>query len=357
MSQKTILHIIDSLGTGGAETLLINANVQLVGFQHIVVYLNKPNNYLYQLNNVPAYCLDFKGWFSLPLAVIKLRKLVNKYQVQIIHSHLYYATITARLACPKNVQLISSYHSLLYEPKNTSQYSYKLLLFDRLTYRKRYFLLFVSKAVQRLVCRQVGVERNYEVLYNYVDNQYFSSVGYYSRKPLQLVMLGNLRAEKNYPTVIHALAELPNKDFKLDIYGDGQQRGDLEKLINKLQLEKYINLKGQVKYPHQVLSYYDLYIAASRFEGFGIALAEAMAVGLPCLVSDIDAHREVAEDTVIYFEPDKTESLTRELFRLISQPKKLEVLRSQSRLRAETFRKSIYKESLLGLYERLSVNS
>ena len=200
---------------------------------------------------------------------------------------------------------------------------------DRLTYKRRHYLLFVSQAVQSLVCRQVGVKSNYEVLPNYVDDDYFrehdhTEVG---RSALRIVMVGNLRPEKNYPTVIRALYELSAEDVVLDIYGDGRQRTELRELISQYRLEERVSLKGRTGQPYQVLPNYDLYVAASRFEGFGIALAEAMAVGLSCVVSDIPAHREVAGDTVIYFNPDDVASLRSKINLLLHDPERMNQIR------------------------------
>ena len=125
--KPTVLHIIDSLGIGGAETLLVNANIHLNGYDHVVVYLNGTVAYGQQLQNVSVHYLHFSGWISLIPAVLKLRKIIRQYQVKLVHSHLYYSIIIARLACPQNVPLISSYHSLLYDPANKAQYSWKLL--------------------------------------------------------------------------------------------------------------------------------------------------------------------------------------------------------------------------------------
>ena len=354
MSEKTVLHVIDSLGTGGAESLLVNANIHLPGFQHHLVYLKKVNVYQDQLTQTPTTCLNFRGWSSLPKAVQQLKKLIKQHSVHLVHSHLYYATIVARLACPRKVPLVTSYHSLLYHPKNTAQYSRKLLLLDQLTYRSRYQLLFVSQAVQALVCRQVGVKHNYEVLPNYVDEPYYSTGILPERQPssqLRMVMVGNLRPEKNYAMVIQAMCQ--SVDCQLDIYGEGSQRAELESLINQYQLQKKVHLKGRTEQPYAVLPDYDLYIAASRFEGFGIALAEAMAAGLPCLVSDIAAHREVAGDTVMYFDPDDPESLKDKISLLFKTPQKMNQLRSLSRQRAETFRKNSYMKKLVTIYEKV----
>ncbi|MEO6830709.1 MAG: glycosyltransferase, partial [Chitinophagaceae bacterium] len=61
------------------------------------------------------------------------------------------------------------------------------------------------------------------------------------------------------------------------------------------------------------LDNYDLYLISSSYEGFGIALLEAMATGIPALVSDIPVFREVASDTVLYFSLEQPAQLAQAL--------------------------------------------
>ncbi len=323
--------------------------------EHVVVHLKPSNAYEDKLQGIPVACLSFRNWFSLPQAVVRLKKLIRQYQAQIVHSHLYYSTIVARLACPSHVKLVTSYHSLLYDPQNTAQYSEKLLTMDRLTYKRHHHLLFVSQAVQSLVCQKVGVKSNREVLSNYVDEDYYleHDRNEVERITLRIVMVGNLRPEKNYPTVIRALYELAAEDVVLDIYGNGRQQIELDELIRQYKLEEAVCLKGCTEQPYQVLPNYDLYVAASRFEGFGIALAEAMAAGLPCVVSDIPAHREVAGDTVMYFDPDNPESLREKISMILKTPQRMDQAKALSKQRAEMFRKSIYENRLTAVYEKI----
>ena len=165
-------------------------------------------------------------------------------------------------------------------------------------------------------------------------------------------MMGNLRPEKNYVLALQALAQLPPINIQVDIYGDGVLRNELEELIAHHQLNDVVKLKGRTPAPYQILPNYDLYLAASAFEGFGIALAEAMAMGLPCLVSDIPAHKEVGGDTVIYFASDSITSLKEKLNLVLNSLVNLEELSGQSRQRAKLFQKSNYLEKLSKIYKK-----
>lgn len=356
MGSRAILHIIDSLGRGGAESLLIKANILIPGYRHIVVYLDGPNLGMELAQDVSFFCLHFKGWLSLPRAIFKLRKLIRQEKIQTVHSHLFYSTIIARLACPKSIRLVSTYHSLLYDPRNTAQYSWKLLLLDRLTYRRHNYLLFVSKAVQELICRKIGVRGNYEILYNYVEEKFYAEIKNQNTllpSQLRLVMLGNLRPEKNYSLVIQALAQISSNNVTLDIYGEGSQRKLLKDLIGEYGLEQNIKLKGRADQPDQILPHYDLYVASSKFEGFGIALTEAMASGLPCLVSDIPTHREIASDSVVYFNSERPESLAEKINQILTGSLALEEYKKQSRGHVKSYNKVLYLNKLEEIYRKL----
>lgn len=79
-----------------------------------------------------------------------------------------------------------------------------------------------------------------------------------------------------------------------------------------------------------------------------------MAAGLPCVVSDIPAHREVAGDTVIYFNPDNPESLREKINMILKTPQRMDQIKALSRERAEMFRKGNYIKKLADIYEKVS---
>jgi glycosyltransferase involved in cell wall biosynthesis len=351
-----ILHLIDSLGIGGAEKLLVTANVTLSGYRHIVVHLNPANAFEEELSQLKVICLNYSGWRSIPKCVNELRKIINNYEVQIVHSHLYYAMIIARLACRRPVNLISSYHSLLYDRQNHAQYSSKLLLLDKLTYRERYHLVYVSETVKDMVSTKLGVTKNQSVIHNFVDSKFFVNRGSDLRKQsqkLRVVMVGNLRQEKNHLVAIEAVGVLDDPNIELDIYGEGNQRKVLEYQIESKALQNQIKLKGAVADTSEILTQYDLFVAPSRFEGFGIALVEAMAAGVPCLASDIPAHCEVAEGAATFFKSDNPTDLANKLSELLSSPKERAELISMSKAKAQKFSKENYIQKLEKLYKEV----
>jgi hypothetical protein len=88
MNKPTVLHCINSLGTGGAEVLLKNTIPLLPEFNHVICYLNKPDDLLPELNSFPAHCLEHRGWGDSIRTITRMRDLINAYQVDLVHSHL-----------------------------------------------------------------------------------------------------------------------------------------------------------------------------------------------------------------------------------------------------------------------------
>src|SRR4051812_43221495 len=98
-----ILHLIDSLGVGGAENQLLNFIKQYkTNYKddlHYVVTLNRNNHLLREvIPFINEYaCLNFKR-LTFWKSVRYLKRLLKTWEVDVIHSHLFYSTIVARLA-------------------------------------------------------------------------------------------------------------------------------------------------------------------------------------------------------------------------------------------------------------------
>lgn len=103
----------------------------------------------------------------------------------------------------------------------------------------------------------------------------------------RMVSIGRLAPEKGHDLLIDALARLDRGlNWSLDIWGDGSERAALRRRIHEHGLEQRVRLRGVAAQPLDVLRNYGLFVMASRFEGFGNALVEAMAAGLQVVAVD-----------------------------------------------------------------------
>ena len=110
----------------------------------------------------------------------------------------------------------------------------------------------------------------------------------YSDQIRRCITVGRLDEQKNHEALLKAFAVIKKKhpEVILDIYGTGQEADRLQKLIEKLKIEKSCHLKGRNDHIEDELIEADMFVMTSKYEGMPNALMEAMAVGLPCLSSD-----------------------------------------------------------------------
>lgn len=104
----------------------------------------------------------------------------------------------------------------------------------------------------------------------------------------RIVNVGRLHEQKNQKLLIKAMKLLPSEydEYILEIYGEGELRPELEDLINELELSNRVNLLGTYKDVVDRIKNATVFVLSSDFEGMPNALAEAMALGVPCISTD-----------------------------------------------------------------------
>lgn len=114
-----------------------------------------------------------------------------------------------------------------------------------------------------------------------------------------MVCVANLRPEKDHETLLQAFAELTvdRPDARLRLVGDGPRRAPLAELARQLGLEQRVTFVGACEDVRRELGRADVFCLSSRYEGMSVALLEAMAAGLPAVVTDVGAARELIGDT------------------------------------------------------------
>jgi glycosyltransferase involved in cell wall biosynthesis len=103
-----------------------------------------------------------------------------------------------------------------------------------------------------------------------------------------IIGMGRLVEQKGFDLLLEAFSRVAplNPDWSLKILGDGPLRNQLAAQTQKLNLTNRVEFTGAVADPFRVLRAADLFVFPSRFEGFGNALCEAMACGLPVISFD-----------------------------------------------------------------------
>jgi len=157
---------------------------------------------------------------------------------------------------------------------------------------------------------EVGVpERKISLVYNGIDAQRFSPdpsarewlINEFSIRPdeITLATLSYLdRPHKNIDVVIEAYSELEKRGIavRLLVIGDGEMRSELQALSQKLGVAGRIHWLGHILDPVPILQSCDAFLMVSMGEGFGLALAEAMACGAAVVAARSGALSEIVGD-------------------------------------------------------------
>lgn len=354
-----VLHIINSLEIGGAELLLIQSIQELIdttpSIQHHVMalYSGGPlEKDFYALSGCSI--LGFKKNVVGLYKIFQLRKFIIKNKVDIVHTHLFDSMIVARLAVPKSVRLFSTYHSALYDKSNIF-YSKKHLFIDRLTFKKRHILLFVSNTVKENIVKalRIGYKRKY-VLENFCDKRFYKIYQFKSTETLKLIAVGNLKIEKNYELAVEALGLINNPAISLDIYGEGYNREKLQQLIVKYNLQNNIFLKGNKKITSEIHFQYDAFLMTSYAEGMPVALLEALTSGLPAILNNIPELHESAETAGIYFDRNSSAGLVKVLEKVIKEKNSLKHLSEEAIWISKKYSITNHVQRLKELYHNYS---
>lgn len=348
---KRLLHVIDTLQIGGAEKLLTGVINRLNGkYEQYLVLLNEPDTLLHEIAAIQEVkILHFRSYKDLFSASRQLRRFIKDRQIQIVHSHLYWSNVVARMARPSGVKLVNTIHAI------SSEASYKInkasYYLEKLTYGKHTHLVTVSKEVLADFDKWIGVKGPSQVVYNMIEDRFVQATpkSTFSREGLKLVSVGNLRWQKNYEYLLEAFVHLP-PHVSLDIYGEGALRPKLQAFIDQKKIN--VRLMGHHHNLQELLPGYDFMVMSSFYEGFSLGLMEAMALGLPALLSDIPVLREAADDTALYFNISNPQHFVDLIQRMLISNSNWSDLSQRARERAILLTSpQQHMESLTSIYE------
>jgi len=170
-------------------------------------------------------------------------------------------------------------------------------------------------------------------------------------KEIRIVAVGNIKKQKNYIYLVKAFNYLKKYRISLDIYGiEDEDFNNLNEEIDRYKLP--IVFKGPSANINEVLHNYDMYVMCSLYEGFGIAVVEAMALGLPLLLSDIPVLREVTFGNALFFDISNPQSFANLMEEIFEGKYNLNKLSTEGiKIAKENYTKEIYLKNLFTIYD------
>jgi len=197
----------------------------------------------------------------------------------------------------------------------------------RLVYPRAATLVVVSSAMATGWAERITSKNRIRVIPNpvYVSPAPLVNCENRQNQGFTIVAMGRLVRQKGFDVLLKAFSLCSDRHPKwsLDILGDGDERQTLELLKEELRLEKRVRFLGIVKEPSTILRQADLFVLSSRFEGFPLALIEAMACGLPAISTNCPTGpSEIIQNEIdgILVPPGDVSALAGAMERLMDNP-------------------------------------
>lgn len=300
-----VFHTIDTAGPGGAETVFVNLikGLDPQTFESVVA-IPGPGWVCDKLraNGIAPLFIQSQGGFSFRY-LCELVRIVKKFKIDIIQSHLLGSNIYCSLAgmiC--RVPVISTFHGFVDAKKKERLLWLKVRLIN-MGNRK---IVFVSNRLRKHYVKNLGVsDRKSIVIYNGVDtNEYYPNKDHSIRvklgiEPKKIVVgaLGNIRPAKGYDVFLKAARIVfdnhPECVFVVAGQGAGHLYESLLHLCKRLELDKVFYFIGFQSDNARYLNNLNIFVLPSISEGFSISTIEALACGVPVVVTASGGPEEI----------------------------------------------------------------
>ncbi|MGC1211282.1 MAG: glycosyltransferase [Micromonospora sp.] len=326
-----VLHIITGLGIGGAELQL---ELLLRHTRHepdvVALYNAGPVADTITANGVRVRDLGMTRNTEIS-ALRRLHRMIREGHYDVVHTHLYrsqvYGNIAARLAGVPVI--VTTEHSIgethLERRRMNSAVRALYLAAERCSHGT----VAVSDVVRDRLVGWGVPQRKITVIPNAVD---FAAVAFDPTGRVQVRMqlgigpnvqvigvLGRLDPNKRVDLVIRAAAPLLGERRRLLVVGDGEERQRLEQTARDAGVADHVLFAGARRDVGAVLSSFDMLVAASAQETFGLAMLEALGNGLPLLYTTCPALDGITTDRARQVPGEET-ALRRELSAQLDAP-------------------------------------
>ena len=312
-----ILHVITSLQTGGAETLVVNLMPRFKALGHevgVVVFNAVSTPLMERLEKECPNCKIYKLGSSYynPWYIVKLWRIMRYYDI--VHTHntspQLFAAIAAKVLC--SVVLVTTEHNTSNRRRNWRWYPRWM---DRWMYNQYKQVICISKQAEENLRQFIGHSRaEITTIYNGVDVELFHQAKANptlrnDSKRFVVVMVAGFRDQKDQDTLIKAMTHLDANEYELWLVGDGVRRNILELTVGSLEVNDRVRFLGLRTDIPAILHSADVVVMSSHYEGLSLSNIEGMSVGKPFIASDVDGLREMTQGYGLLFPHEDDEAL------------------------------------------------
>lgn len=359
-----ILHIINSLATGGAEKLIvetlplyrdkaIEADVLLLNGTEYPLYKE-----LHEKNCCRIYSLGKTSVYN-PKLIGKIIPYLKKYDL--IHVHLFpaqYFVIAAK-------RLSFSKKPFVFTEHNTSNRRIENKWFavpEKIIYAGYKKVICITAEVKRVLQKHVQLpDQQLEIIENGINLQTLHGAHSIAKSCIEphlsdhdfvLLQVAGFRPQKDQSTVIRALQHLP-EHVKLLLAGDGILRKDCEQLVSDLNLRERVFFLGLRDDIPSLLKSCDVIVLSSKYEGLSLSSIEGMASGKPFIASDVPGLAEVVGGAGVLFPQGDDQKLAAGISKLMNDSVHYQEVSKNAQQRAAQYDIHKMVEQHIDLYRKL----
>ncbi len=328
-----ILHLTYHMGIGGTEQVIYqlvkNADVDL--FDNTIVCLEGevgPIGQQLQQSGTRFHVLDREPGFDTSL-IKSVRELIKSESIDVVHCHQYTPYVYGVLAALfTRAKVVFTEHGRFHPDR----YSWKRRLVNPLLGLTTSSIVAISAATKDALAEYEWFKRrSIQVIYNGIEAKTqnikatkVSQSNEFNLSDQHLVFGTITRFDtiKNLPMMVKAFATVYNQhpNARLLLVGDGDQKPDIEQLVDELNLTQAVVFTGFQTDTRKFMSMIDVYILSSFSEGTSMTLLEAMSFATCCVVTAVGGNIELIQNDIngIVVESDNTPQLSEALLRLVN---------------------------------------
>jgi len=349
MSTIRILHIVKSLGRGGAEMLLqetLKAHDHSKFEFHYIYFLPWKNQMVEGLQQAGGKVSNFPAKNNLEI-VLQLRKIIKYIKtndIELVHCHLPWAGFVGRFIHKlTGIPVIYSEHNI------QDRYHFITGTINKLTFNWQNKVIAVSGDVAASIQKTIRPKIPVVTVLNGVNTHHFKrdeKLRAAKRKELGVaegdILIGNIavfRFQKRLKEWIDLFKTISNEytNVKACIVGDGILKEEIMQHLKDAGMEDKIIFPGLQTDVLPWMSAFDIFMMTSSFEGLPIALLEAMSMECAIVTTDAGGIKELIRNEVDGFmKPvNDWQQLKEPLQRLISRPEMIQQYGANARKRVE----------------------
>jgi len=369
MRKIIVLQLVEDLGTGGLEKVIVDIaeNLNAEQYKVIVWCVARGGEIADELisKGIDVKILGIRSYYN-PFNILRLVNLFKKVNPDILHTHTYFSNTIGRIAAK-----LTRIPIIITHVQNTYwNYTKRNLFIERLLSYFTDKIICCSDAVKDFVLGYEKISPQKVVtIYNGIALDKFNqsidvasfrdSLGIRDNE-LLIATVASLTPKKGHKYFLDSVADIVKtyKNIKCLIVGDGPLRKELEEYVKTLSLDYYIIFTGIRNDIPNLLRAADIFVLPSLIEGLGIAAIEAMASGIPVVATNVGGLSEVVKDGIsgILVPPKDSEALSGAIMSLLKDSQAAKQMGDEGhKISREKFSSKMMIRKIEGLYKEYVV--